>query len=474
MATSLAEGIGLQTEQRDDWWMRQLATDRNNRLAQEKKDKDALIKMGDIDIDYSKLLPAYGKAVGQEVAGYLNKVAAANQNGSGNSLAELAMEKQRLMQRVGELQLGNINAYGYVYGKGFKKRPEVVEKLTSFDSTIDQFGDIDDGEFIKADNNGYFGFVPVPDEEIPVKFDKDQGTYKNQATGKRRTVGNVEFYETQDRWMDSYINQVAAGVATNPTFIMQVKHDNREAFQPIAGEDEATYRKRVTEFIKQKAAEKVAPQIPHNSFQEFHRVIPQGRAGDRPEKDKRFVPQVQEDVPITRPDGKETKAYMQFNTPGVPEVALQLNNEFLDAGQERIKESGVINFTSRSVRAVPIEDKNGNMTIKLYSIGKGIQQVDVPPKKGETATGTKIQREIEIMVPYEQVADVIEQKVNTDVPMELYNRKFSKVSGKVRRGDTPPGEQQSSFRYKVKGKNGKTIFSADGQSWVDESGNPVK
>ena len=42
-----------------------------------------------------------------------------------------------------------------------------------------------------------------------------------------------------------------------------------------------------------------------------------------------------------------------------------------------------------------------------------------------------------------------------------------------RGGQAKPTTKQQTYKYKVT-KGGKTIFSADGQSWFDEKGNAIK
>lgn len=469
--TSLGHGIGLQTPRglRSPWLDRLANENRQDELAQAKADQD-LIKETDIDVDFGTFYPKYAKEMKRIYSTALSDIARYKQANDGRMSPSVVKERMlRARQEAGTYEMANAEAKRYVTGQGFLKNPELVRDITSADGTVKDLQKHNRGQFIQVGQNGEFAFLAVPDKEIGVKYD-DTADRQGKPTGKIDRIGNKEWQEVDYSVQPAAVQRETMQLYGNHEWRQQELFRAGNEVMPKAGEDEATHKQRVENYLLTKAGEKATKLAPlaYSKWVDGAPYHPPQSGGSEAERRTPTVVKSQGAIMIDVPtatrdkDGKQVEtskpAQQQagsydyiVNIGDTKPVTVTVTSEMVKLNPQ-LKGIKSINVKPTTIYRVRTPEGYGLMTrgvVQSMEDSQGIQT-----QFGEEGSSGKITKSFEPIFPYDVVQSEVER---------TYPNKMSKIYTDLEIGKKPQksggATKAATIIVTVDGKRGE--ISAD-------------
>jgi len=433
---------------------------------QQKRDDD-LIKETDIDVDLSKYLPPYAKAIAGEYTKYLNNVVRYKQDNNGRITPAVAKEMAfRTRLAMNKYEQANANAKRYVEGQGFLKDEELVRDLTSGDRTVYDLPKHNRGAFVQIGNSGEFGFLEVPDKEIPVKYD-DKADRQGKPTGKVDRIGNKEWQEVRYEMLPEAVQREALQLQNNNLFRQQVLYKAGKEMMKQPNESDEDYNKRASGFIEAAAFEKAKGQglLPYSEWKDGAPYrAPAGSGSSDKINNIALTGEIKANLPYyvkeKDKEGKEVEVKKEssqtypFSKPikTSKPITLPANKDMFTAADNRPLE-GSFNINFKPDNIVPVKLKKDG-TYKSYVLGTAIKNAD----KEYEEDAEKTERVLSVYVPLEMVEPFIAAENNIDD----YRVRFTELTGGKTTTETPAdwNKKWSSL------KSGESLVGLDGKTYT--------
>lgn len=412
------------------------------KVASDKKKKADLVSSLDFKIDYSKVLPVYGKEMAKRQAEVLNNYSrymAEDKNTARNRIQE---DFYKAQQDIGRLARDNEAAKSYLSQKaGFAINPALANAFTSTDSDFDTISKFNDGYFTSIGKRGEFAFRPVeemnPSSQVkfdPQDYDMRLGKSKPVGIPGKTQIEEIEFVKP------AAIARNAVSLTTNPQF-----RDNVLLARPdlLALPEKDQYTAIYDEAFK------ISSQLARAPKSEWKIVDLPNPSGSGSDKDKREKPVIVTDTQqtllistgnmkevkegsktITEPERVQKNSTIPLSTaiPNVPAVTIPLDKRVINANTNRYVEGEELNQTVTFKPDMVYSEsiKNTNKWEK-YVMGTATINVE---KQGDVVT----QKVITYKMPYDKLKSAIEGKYD----MTDFDEKFSALSG----GSAKPATKQ--------------------------------
>lgn len=459
MATSLGEGIGLQSGHRNDYWMRRLADDQRIEDARNAQADRDLVKSTDFSFDAGKYLPYYANQRVQEQVKIMNDIAKMRQRGR----VSTGQMQQRILQsqgRIAEIEMSNEAAKRYVEDKTIIKDDRLVSAFMSNATTAEELAKYNRGKFLQIGPQGQFAYQGVKNTTVPVKFDTNLDYTKGVPTGQRKRVGDVDYQETTSTLNPNAFEREVAQVATNEDFIAQTLYDAQgNSPTPLTDEE-------MVAVIGNRARSTVEKQTPKMSTE----WKPHGVYHPPASQQKISSPLIENGEatirkPVRGSDGKiqmkDGAAVFEDATMQIPlqqavkvdrPQTIQVNTEMIDAEtNKRLTGSGTIDFRPSSIVVVPVKGKSGKTEFKQYALGSVVRNVgggeqdvtrgEMANLLGEKPGSDKAQNEkvFKIMVALDDVRSMVSEKND----ISAFDKRFTELGKPV--STKKPAETKKQF-----------------------------
>lgn len=428
--TSLGKGIGLQSPNRDDYWIKESVRLDEQQKAKAEKDANALFSMADLKVDGKVLLPAYGKAAAKVQLDLYNKFALYNQQNPHVAKNLIQQDVVRAQQELSSIYSGNEQWKRYAETKGIMKDNEALNAAFSTETELPQLQKYNN-DFMFTDEKGGFNFVEVPDTKILPKYDKYG--MQQTLTGKEEVVGGTIFADMNNSYAPEAIQQEGLTMSSDPTFRLQKLFEARN-WKPEAGESLESFAKRKTDYVNsegfKRAQENVPPSFTTKEKATIYRP-PAESASDKP-KPQAIVNPPTERTMVTRygaDSGKIGVSKIPFsaNVQNSKVVEIPIGKDIYDSSTN-LPLKGTGNISIKPTTVIPVKTNAG--TWKNMVIGKVVKSSsadgDMPMTYGDMFSPEemkmiygkdsekKLKQEINIEVPYESVKGTIESSHSMD------------------------------------------------------------
>lgn len=449
--TSLGEGLGLQSGNRSDYWMRRLADDQRiedaNRRREEEKINDYL---KDFKVTPGKYLSMYSKELVNEYAKIYADVAKMRQN---NRHVTSGMIQNRILQsvdKINTIEMSNANAMKYINDPNTLKDEAVVGTLMSANSTIKDLPQYNDGTFIITGQQGEFAYKPVSNKPKPTKFDLNTD-YVEVQQPNTRVIGNQRIYTVDRKTNPLAIEREAAQLWNDPEFIQQTLFDVRK--ENLSDEQKV-------EVVRSRAIQRATQEAPIGFSREERETVPQAPAGSDPsgQKDTPQISYVSDGIMAEIPtyvkgkdgkmqEGEPVKTQVlsydaAVNIGSVKPVTIPVTAEMIKLNPQ-LKDVKSINYKpSTLLRARGV---NGYELVSLGTVQSATTTEGITYSPDDEDAPAALKKSFEPVVPYNLV------KGETEM---TYPGKMKGIYDELKIGQKPEKKSGSSTStYSIKGKN---------------------
>jgi len=458
VGTSLGEGIGLQEQRRDNYWMGRIADDNAKKDAAEAKEREkadkALTTAMDFKWDAKGYLPPWGNAIAGIYSQTINDLAAARQGGK--YIPEPLIQKKMLeaKQKASQYIEANERAKEYLSRKDIVQDPDVVRAMTSVDSDFTALSTMTEGNpFLRIGQQGEFSYYGIPSKTKDFKY----GDPDKIEIERLKTIGRTPYNLEVQTYSDDAVGRVAEQISTDPVWAQQKMYElykkDPQTYSMQPNENQGQYFERISQALvpfAEEEARRIMP--PPTKNIRPGAVIPAPSGGTTKEK---YKAPVQENVEATvrtgeysvklDAEGNETtdrkyktgKAirpiYQALNPQSKP-VTVALNEGVIDANTNRPMK-GSYSFSFKPDGIVAITQKGGGY--KKYVMGTSVK----PLTSGEDAESEVIytvtddkgkeltEKTTKLMIPYDGTG--IASSIEAANDLVDFNDKFDKLrSGK--------------------------------------------
>lgn len=451
--TSLGWGIALGSRFKNDYSGNEVIEDafRRKAAADAQKEKEAVSNL-DFKIDYGKYLPVYGKLIANEQKAIYDKYAQYKQQDKTTAFNRILPDIAQARQKISAYELSNDAGKKYLAQDPTKNviESDLANTLISHSTNPEDLVKYNRGKYIQIGPQGEFGFRPVPQYKMDTKYeDKDfdvetQDFYSIPVPGKRGVL------RTRKPSEETILRKATERVS-DPVFLESLYYSKPE----LEGDAKGTLDAAI------ELERKVVP-IPVQDRSVVD--LPNPSSASTKEKRKPAIVELDSTTFIDNENlssgakkttgvksaGRQYASYDRMvNVPDAQVVTIPVDSEMLKLNPQLKGEKSVSFKTNNIVRGSTGKKKD------LFALG--VTTLTVPGRPGSPTEAQS--KTVEIIAPYNKVKGTIEETYDLSDVDELIEEEKQK---------TPT----SSYKYKVT-KGGKTIYSSDGETWVDEKGNSL-
>jgi hypothetical protein len=471
MADSVGQGIALGERFKFDTTSGTALLNKavQDKFANDRKQEADFVDALDFKVDYSKTLPAYGKAMTEAASGLLNKYNQYKKENPRTAKNRIQADAYATRMELGRLQRDNDANLAYInQPAGTLRNNEYIKTVTSMDSNLSDLAKYNDGRFLNVGQKGEFAFKPVPEIKPAsiVKYDdKDysttiRGSKPSNVPGKME----VEYY---DDVIPDAVRRNAEALMATPGFIDNVIWNNpglkdlpekeQLAASFDAAFDIATKLKRSSTSDWRLADlpnpsgsgsndKREKPVIVKNTKQTLLRTTGNKRPvlnpddGNKPMKNDDGTPMM-----VDETVQKESDIPVSASVAGTPPITIMMDSRVIDATKNKNFKGDDLN---QSVTFKPdnVYSENVLKTGKWekYVLGQATFNTEKSSANGVQTTTEKV---LTIKVPYDKVASAVEGKWD----MSEFNKDFEELTknpqqyilGSGNKSQTTPATKQT-------------------------------
>ena len=438
VGTSLGEGIGLQEQRRDNYWMGRIADDNAKKDAAEAKEREkadkALTTAMDFKWDAKGYLPAWGNAIAGIYSKAVNNMVAQKQGSKYIPQPIIQNEGIRAKQEASKYIEANERAKQYVSSKGIYKDPDVVRAMTSADTDFNTLSELTKNHpFIRVGPQGEFSYYEIPAKRIDYKFPAPDMMEIETLKKEGRSTFRAERLD----YSPESLAMASEALTADPAWSLQT-------LQSLYKTDPVKYGKSETETLEQ-YFKRLAPELAGIADEEamrlkppatYGRVFPElalapsGGGGNKDVK-KPIISDVNGKIKVSdysgvlkegedpsreiiinvgQPQVYEIEYDKSINIPDSKAVTINLNDEIY-ALNPRLKEEGVTQISFKPNNILRVRQKDG---YKLIALGN-----EVLDAVKEDGTPVQI-KSFKPYIPYETVKGSVELSYGSDVMQSIY------------------------------------------------------